>query len=732
MKAVKIKQRDMTDCGAACLASVAAYHKLKIPVSRIRQLASTDKKGTNLLGMIEAAKAIGFDARGVRGEMQSLSQIPKPAIAHVVVKEVLHHYVVIYEVTVKHIQVMDPGDGLLHQYSFEEFRKIWSGVLLLLWPGNTFNIGDSRISSASRFRALIHPHRKILVQALFGALIYTILGLATAIYVQKIVDYVLADGNANLLNLMSTVMLSLLCIQVFVGATKSILTLRTGQLIDAHLILGYYKHLLSLPQQFFDTMRTGEILSRINDAVKIRTFINDAAIALFVNFFIVLFSLVFMFAYHSKLALLALSAIPLYILVYLITNYLNKKVERTLMERSAILESQLVESLNAVATIKSFGLEPQTNLKTEAQFVSLLKSVYHSGLNGIFSSTASELTARVFTILALWVGSRFVMDNEMTPGALLSFYTLIGYFTGPVGSLIGMNKVAQNAMIAADRLFEILDLKQEQEFNNKLVLQRDMIGDIQFRKVKFRYGTRTEIFENLSLNIPASSITAIVGESGSGKSTLLSILQNLYPTHGGQILIGNYNLEHIDRVSLRNLIGVVPQKIDLFAGNVVENIAIGDERPDMKKIINLCHDLGILDFIEKLPAGFNTYLGENGATLSGGQKQRLAIARALYRDPQILMLDEATSSLDSVAEKYVQRIIRLLREQNKTVIIIAHRLSTVYKADKIVVMEKGNLIEEGTHTDLLAHKGKYHQLWQHQYHGVDEREEIQEKMDDST
>ena len=711
---VKIKQRDITDCGAACLASIAAFHNLKLAVSRIRQLASTDKKGTNILGLIEAANKLGFDAKGVRGEFESLFKIPKPAIAHLIIKEVLHHYVVIYNATPKYIEAMDPADGTMHRYAHEEFKKIWTGVLVILWPNQSFEVGDTKVSVGSRFWSLISPHKSIMVQALFGAFVYTIIGLSTSIYVQKIVDYVLVDGNRNLLNLMSIVMIGLLLVQLFIGATKSIFTLRTGQMIDAQLILGYYKHLLKLPQQFFDPMRVGEIISRINDAVKIRAFVNDVLINLAVNIFIVVLAFALMFTYYWKLALVILLIVPFYALIYYITNRVNKKVERKLMENAAELESQLVESLNSVSTIKSFGLESFTNLKTEVRFITLLKTVYKSGLNSIFTGNSSEFFSRLFTIILLWVGAGFVLDNQITPGELLSFYALIGYFTGPMSGLIGMNKVIQNAVIAADRLFEIMDLEREQD-ENKVKLTTEMIGDISFKDVHFRYGSRVTVFKELNLIIPKGKVTAIVGESGSGKSTLISILQNLYPIQSGSVTIGQYDLKYIENESLRNKVSVVPQRIDLFAGNVVDNIAVGDIEPDMKKIIGLCTSLGIMDFIEKLPNNFNTYLGENGATLSGGQKQRLAIARALYKDPEILVLDEATSSLDSASEQYVQLMIDILKENEKTVVIIAHRLSTIFNSDKIVVLEKGNVVEEGRHDELMNNRKHYYELWKQQF-----------------
>ena len=730
----EIKQHDITDCGAACLASVAAHYKLRIPIAKIRQYASTDQKGTNVLGMIEAANKLGFQAKGVKGLPESLQKIPKPAIAHTKspptpdggakksdeetppsgVGGLLLHYVVIYEVTDKFITVMDPADGKFSKKSLADFLNIWTGILILLLPEETFRQGNEKVSVMARFWQLIRPHRSVMLEALFGAIIYTILGLATSIYVQKIVDNVLVEGNRNLLNLMSVGMLIIIALQLIIGSTKTIFALKTGQQIDAQLILGYYKHLLKLPQTFFDTMRVGEIISRVNDAVKIRVFINDIAVNLVVNVFIVFFTFGLMFTYDWKLALVILAIVPFYVAAYWVANRVNRKNQRELMEKSAELEAQLVESLNMVGTIKRFGLEEFTNLKTETRFVQLLRSIYRSSINGLYINNFTSTVTSVFTIVLLWAGSYFVLNNQLTPGELLSFYSLIGYFTGPAAGLIGMNKTLQEALIAADRLFEIVDLEREAT-NNKAVLRPEMVGDIRFKDVSFRYGSRVTVFEKLNLTILKGQITAIVGESGSGKSTLLSLLQNLYPLREGNIFIGDYDIKHLSNDSLRRVVGVVPQKVDLFAGTIIENIGLGEFEPDIKKIIFYCNQLGISDFIEKLPNGFQTQLGENGLNLSGGQRQRLAIARALYLEPKILIFDEATAALDSISEQYVQTTIQQLANAGVTIILIAHRLSTVKNADKIVALENGKVIEEGTHQQLLANRGVYQKLWKQQF-----------------
>lgn len=713
MKKYVVKQHDIRDCGAACLSSVGSYFGIQLPIAKIRQLAHTDKRGTNLLGLVEGAEKMGLIAKGVRAPLEVLSEIPVPAIAHVVLDGQLQHFVVIYKVEKGKIQVMDPGEGKMKNYSIEDFSKIWTGVLVLLEKSDNFVEKNEKISNYQRFLQLISPHKIVLTQALFGALVFTLLGLCMSIYIQKITDYVLVDGNSNLLNLLSVTMILIILLQAYIGSKKSIFVMKTGQLIDARLILGYYKHLLRLPQRFFDTMQIGEITSRVNDAVKIRAFINDVAIDIVVNIFIVIFSFGLMFIYNWKLAVIMLIIIPLYLIIYYLVNRYNKKVERKIMENSAELQTQLVESITHIRTIKEFSLEDFSDSKTENKFVKLLFTIYKSGLNSVFSGTSTQFLASIFTVILMWSGASFVLSGEITPGELFSFYALIGYFTSPVASLIGMNKTLQNAMIASERLFEIMDLEREKK-ENKIILEREHFTEIIFENVSFRYGTRLDVFENFNATIKANAITAIVGESGSGKTTLFALLQNLYPITEGKITIGGYDVRNIDVQSLRSFVSIVPQQVNLFSGTILENIALGDSIPNVQRVYDISKELGITDFVEKLPYGFDTQVGENGATLSGGQKQRIAIARALYKDPQLLLLDEATSALDTASEQVVKQTIEKFKQQGRTVVVIAHRLSTIAHADTILVMEKGFLVEEGTHQELLEKKGLYHTLWNKQ------------------
>ncbi|WP_373724732.1 peptidase domain-containing ABC transporter [Bacteroides heparinolyticus] len=710
-KNIKIKQHDITDCGAACLASICAHYGLQFPVARIRQYAFTDQKGTNVLGLIEAANKLGLSAKGVKARFEALKIVPKPTIAHVIVNQQLQHFIVIYKVEKEHIVYMDPADGRMHKVENYDFERMWTGVLVLMEPEETFKQGNQKTSMTKKFFSLLSPHKSVMIQAVFGALVYSLLGLSTSIYVGKITDYVLVDKNLNLLNLMSVAMLVILLLRTFIGAMKSILALKTGQRIDAALILGYYKHLLTLPQQFFDTMRVGEIISRVNDAVKIRNFINNVSLDLVVNIMILLFSVGLMFVYSWKLALITLASAPLFLLIFWSFNKLNKKYQRSIMESSADLESQLVESINSISTIKRFGIEEFANLKTETRFVHLLKNTFRSIYGSIMAQGGIQFVSTAITIAVLWVGSILVIDQELTPGTLMVFYSLIGYVISPIGALISSNQTIQDALIAADRLFQIMDLEREQDNDQKIALQPDMIGDISFENVSFRYGSRKEVFKELNLKIEQGKTTAVIGESGSGKTTLISLLQHIYPIQSGHIRIGDYDIAQIDNKSLRRRVGTVPQQIELFAGTIVENIAVGDLHPDMRRITDLIDQLGLRKFIERLPEGLNTFIGEHGASLSGGERQRIAIARALYKEPEILIFDEATSSLDTTAERYVKQTLEALAEQGKTVIIIAHRLTTVKDADHIVVLDKGQVVETGTHGELFRAGGIYSRLW---------------------
>jgi len=571
----KVRQHDMSDCGVACLASIARHYRQRVPIARLRQYAHTDKTGTSMLGLVRAAQQLGYSAKGVRATPEALARAPMPTIAHVTVATGAHHYVVVERADARSVWLMDPDGGERRTESRADFDARWTGVLLLLAPASGGMAAADVASRTERVWQLVRPHRGALTQALLGALVYTLLGLATSIYVQKLVDSVLADGRVGPLHVMTVAMLAIALAQTLIGGLRSALMVHVGQHIDAGLVLGYYGHLLKLPQSFFDRMRVGELTSRVTDAVKIRAFVGEVIVEAAANVLVITASAAMMFSYDWRLAAWTLGMLPLYAGLYAVGSRLNRRQQRALMERAAALEAQIVESLSAAGTVKRFGLEGHAALTTEAKFVRLFRSVGTAARTSIWIGNAGMLVSRLGTIGLLWLGASRALAQELSAGQLMSCYALLGFLTGPALALVGFSRAVEEARVASDRLFEIMELEPEGRVA-PVPLIREHTGDVRFEHVSFRYGGRAAALTDVSFTCARGSVTALVGESGSGKSTIASLVQRLYEVDQGRILIGAQDLANVDLASLRRLVGVVPQTIDLFTGSILENLALGD------------------------------------------------------------------------------------------------------------------------------------------------------------
>ena len=711
---VKIRQQNQADCGAACLVSIAASHGLKIPLSRVRDMASTDREGTNVLGIIEAAEKLGMTARGVKGPFEALQGAPTPAIAHVILKNRLGHFVVLAAIGNHHIKYMDPAEGAIVKASHEAFSRIWTGVLVFVSPTASFRKGRMEVSVYKRFLEFARPFRKIILQAFAGAALYSLLGLSTSFYVQKIMDFVLINRNINLLNLMSLSMIFLLIIRNLTSYFKNLFLLKTGHQIDCGLMMGYYRHLLTLPQRFFDSMRTGEILSRMNDAVKIRLFINHSIVDLVVSLTTVLLTLTAMALLCWQLCLLAGLVLPVYGGLFVVYDLLNRSILRRTMEKGADLESQLVDSIRAHRTVRIFNLQKDVYQKTESRFIDMIRVAFSGGLVSIRVGEAGDFFSGLITVLLLWIGSLKVLQNMLSPGELMSFYAMLGYLMGPARSLTGMNRTIRDATIAADRLFQILDLESEKNHKTGLGISR-LTHDIGFRNVTFRYGSRPPLFKRLDFTIPRSAMTGIVGRSGCGKSSIASLLMGSYPPGKGTIILNNCDINQFDKNQLRNVFALVPQQPEMLSGTILSNISPGENDPDTDRVLQIVDQTGLTDFLNRLPDGIFTLVGEQGLALSGGERQRIALARALYRRPQVLILDELTSALDAEAEEEMIRLLLSLKEQGMTLIVISHKLHMVRRADHIILIDSGGAAESGRHGELYESGGLYRRLWDLQY-----------------
>jgi ATP-binding cassette, subfamily C, bacteriocin exporter len=687
-----LKQRDQSDCGPTCLAYVAHRHGRRVSIAQLRLAGGTNQQGTTALGLVAAARAAGLSARGFRSDLKALGDAPVPFIAHCRLPNHLLHYVVVCGLRLgQRVRVMDPAVGREEWWTWERFEAAFTGVLLLISLDSSAVANDEGSSVCRapwrRLWALLQPHRSLWLQAFVGSVFSTVLALSTSLYVQNLMDRVIPDGDRRLLILMSLGMLVVLGLRTTLGVLQSRLALHTAQQIDAGLILGYYRRLLRLPQPFFDSMRAGEIVSRVSDAVKIREFLNNTLLNLALQPLILLFALGAMFVYSWKLGLLALSLIPLQAAVWWIANRCNRRQHRVLMERSADFDAQLVESLQTQHVIRGLGLEDDFSLRTENRLVRLLRAVRRATNTGIATGTASTVLTQGFSLLLLWLGTTLVLGTEITPGELFSCYTLAGYLTGPAVALVGLNASIQQALVATDRLYEIMDLELEKDAGTISFVARHAAGPLVFEGVTFRHAGRMPVLTDFSAEFAPGRITALAGESGCGKSTVLALLQRLYRPEKGRILFGEIDIAHFTLGSLRSGIGFVPQKVELFAGTILENLVPGAAEPDLEWLIQLCRETAFLDFVDRQPQGILTPLSENGLNLSGGQRQKLAIVRALYRQPSILLLDEPSSALDGGAESQLMYLLQRRRERGTTIVMAAHNPRLLTIADHVIRME---------------------------------------------
>jgi ATP-binding cassette subfamily B protein len=705
----------MSDCGAAALATLAVHHRRPIGLEAMRDLAGTDRIGINLLGLLEAAEKLGFAAKAVKGPFEALARLPLPAIAHVKTEEGLGHFLVLHRVRKASVVVADPGRGV-RTLSRDEFCRQWTGYLLLAVPEP--NAGPATRSGAPvspwrRFLRLLSPHTAILTEAFACAVLMTVLGISTSYFIQHLVDSVLVRHEGRLLNALGIGMVLIALFRTLFGLLRQYLVAHVGRKADLALIAGYTRHILRLPPRFFEMRQVGEILSRVNDAAKVREAISGTTLTAVVDGTLVVLMLVVLWLYDLRLALVATAFVPVLVASVMAHHPAAHRLSREAMESAAKLSAHMVEDVSGVETVKSFGAEPMRAGEGEARLVRLVQDFFALQKLGISMNTFGTLATTLAGIVILWYGGHRVIAGAFTIGELMFFYTMLGYLLGPLERLAAVNLKIQDALVAADRLYQVMDSAVEPIGGGKAARFQRVRRSIKLRGVGFKYGCRAAVLKDVDLRIPAGKVVAIVGESGSGKSTLLKLLMRFYDPTAGQISIDGVDLRDFELGSLRARIGVVAQEPFIFTGTVRENIALGRPEATLDEVIRAARAAGLDEFIAGLPQRYETVIGERGANLSGGQRQRLAIARALLKQPEVLIFDEATSHLDTATERAIQRNLRTAFA-GKTVILVAHRLSTIKDADTIYVLHGGRVVEKGTHQRLMLQEGRYWSLWRSQ------------------
>lgn len=710
-----IRQHDINDCGVACLATVCREYGLKVSIGKIRQVSGTDKEGTSAYGIIKAAESLGFTAKGViaSNPEEIFQEFPKPAIAHVIIDNTLMHYVVIHRVSKEEIVIADPAKGVI-KYKSEDFLKIWTGVLIFITSEQSLKKCDETKGLFERFWGVIKPQRKFLGTLFISSILITILGIIGAFYFRFLIDDILPNNKHNSLMIMSMIMIGIVIFKITIEFFRSLLLIHMSQNMDKSLLLGYYNHVIELPMSFFGTRKVGDIISRFNDGAKIRDAILATTLTIMIDTIMAIIGGGILYIQNHKLFVICFVPIALYLILVFVFKKALEELNRSYMQNNAELTSYLVESIEGIETVKAFNGERKVNLESEKKFVKLIKSIFkYSYVNNIEVSLMTGIKA-IFGIVILWLGGHLVLKGEISIGVLISFNVLLSYFIEPMERIISLQPQLQSAIVAADRLGEILEIDKEKSVDEEnKIIPKTLLGDISLKSIYFRYGTKKLILNNINMYIKQGEKVALVGESGSGKTTIAKLLMNFYNIEKGEIIINNHNIKDISKEALRNKISYISQDSFFFSGTVIENLQFANKDATYQEIIAVCEKVHIHEYIMSLPLKYETLLEEKGANLSGGQRQRLSIARAILKKPEILIMDEATSNLDSITERAIERTIEDCTK-NVTTIIIAHRLSTIMKCDKIYVMDKGEIIEFGSHEELIRNKGYYYNLWKGQ------------------
>lgn len=717
------RQPDSKDCGPTCLRIIAKHYKKDISLQTIRNLSETTRGGSSLSGLGDAAEKIGIKTLGIKINFQTLSEeVPLPCIVHW--NKV--HFIVVYKVKKNIVYVSDPAHGLL-EYSKEEFIKNWigensnehveDGFALLLEPSIGFNkniVEDENPQKGFNFiYKYLFRYKSLIIQLVLGLLVGSLLTLILPFLTQSIVDVGIQNQDIKFIYLILIAQVMLFIGRMSIDIIRGWILLHLSTRINISLVSDFFIKLMNLPINFFDTRMTGDIMQRINDHSRIENLLTNSSLnTLFSVVNIVIFS--FVLAYYDWIIfLIFLIGSSLYIGWILFFLKRRKDLDYKRFSQVSKEQSKVIELVNGMQEIKLHNAEKKKRWDWEFIQVRLFKINLKSLALEQTQTVGSNFINQLKDILITFMAASLVIKGEISLGMMLSIQYIIGQVNSPLAQLVSFIQQTQDAKISLERLSEIHDKEDEEPiYEEKVIDIPDQ--DLNINQIDFRYtGSSDLVIKDLSLTIPKNKITAIVGASGSGKTTLMKLLMKFYEPIQGEIKIGNTNLNTISQKSWRDNCGVVMQEGYVFNDTIAQNIAIGDDYIDKMKIKKAVEIANIQDYIESLPLSYNTKIGNEGVGMSGGQRQRLMIARAVYKDPNYIFFDEATSSLDANNEKIIMENLDRFFE-GKTVVIIAHRLSTVKNADQIVVMGDGKIIEKGNHQELIQQKGAYYNLVKNQ------------------
>ncbi|WP_313240711.1 peptidase domain-containing ABC transporter [Sphingobacterium multivorum] len=715
------KQMDMMDCGATCLRMVFKFYGQLVSIHKIRKLCQTTKNGVNMLGISEAAEKLGFRTYGVRLNLEQLAEVELPCILH----WNQNHFVVLYKIKKGKYFIADPATGLV-SYGEREFAGNWystkelhSGLSLLLSPSpNFYQLDDDetelKLEWGKMFRYFFR-YKKLFLQLVLGMVLGTVLQLITPFLTQSIVDIGINTKNISFINLILIAQLML-----FVGASsvsfiRSWIMLHISTRVNISILTDLLIKIMKLPMSFFDIKTHGDLMQRMSDQQRIEAFLTGDTLNTLFSLINMLIFGTLLVIYNKIIFVVFFVATILYTLWILFFMKFRRELDHKRFKIGSENQTYMVEMIQSIKDIKLNNAQKQKRWGWEALQAKLFQFKVKSLALSQYQSLGSMAINQAKGILITFISAKAVIDGEITLGGMMAIQYIVGMVNGPVESLLSFMQSYQDAKISMERLNEIYETEEEEDIRKDYLSRLPTQRDIEIRNLTFRYyGAGNEpIFNKLNLTFPAGKTTAIVGTSGSGKTTILKLLLRFYDYEEGEILIGGKRLEQLDFTLWRDSCGAVLQDNYIYADTIERNIAINDEFPNEERLQNAITIANLDEFITEQPFGISTKIGTGGKGVSQGQRQRLMIARAVYKDPEFIFLDEATNSLDANNEKVIiENLDRFF--QNRTVVVVAHRLSTVKNADNIVVIEKGVIVEQGTHLELTQLKGRYFELVKNQ------------------
>lgn len=708
-----IEQPDEKDCGPTCLAMISHYYGKKVSIARLREYSGTDIYGTNILGMVNGGKNIGLDIEAFEVDnLSELHSVQLPCIAHINTNNGFEHFVIIEKMKNDKVTIVDP-DGGRKKLSLKYFIRIWNNIILTIKKRENFSNSNEAPSVKNFFLYIFKQNHSFIWSILFTSLIINSISILSTFYFKYLIDKIVPSNLVANLNKLS---IGFLILYITFGLSSFLryqLVLNMGLKINKEILMDYYNHILNLPKNFFETRKDGEILSRFRDTDHIREAFTSITVTLLIDLVMVVVGFFILFSQNKTLFCIVLFFIPFYYLIMFLFKRPFEKYNRKEMELNSKLSSKFIEGIHGIDTIKSYTNENAFLYKIQKEFIDFLNKVYKLGFFTNLQMSIKDFMHLFTVLIILWIGSIEVIHNNMTLGELITFNALVVYFFGPIERLVEVQPTIQSAVVATRRILEILDLNEEKANEKANSIELEKIEKIEFSNVDFQYGHRKKTLSDINFSINQNQSLALVGESGSGKSTIAKLILKYYNPTRGNIKINAHTLRNFKYKDIRSKIGYVSQTPFLFNGTIRDNLLLDNTISiNNEELIHACQMAECWDFIKSTPHKLDTIIEGNGMNISGGQAQRIALARAILKAPDLLILDEPTSSLDTTISNKIKRNLNSI---NCMKIIITHDVNLSKICDNILVFSKGKILGSGNHNHLIKKSKKYNELWKNQH-----------------